>query len=60
MWIGHCLELDIVSTATDIKTLKKDMDDLISTQIEYAFVHDNLENLFRSAPREVWEEFWRD
>ena len=59
IWVGHCLELDIVTTANDIKALKKDMDDLIAAQIEYAFVNDNLGNLFRPAPKEVWEEFYK-
>jgi hypothetical protein len=59
MWVGHCLELDIVSTSDSIESLKKDMKDLIVAQVEYAFSNDNLDHLFHPAPKEVWEEFYK-
>lgn len=58
LWIGHCLELDIVATSSTLSTLKKDIFDLIITQIDYAFSNDNLENLYRPAPAETWQEFY--
>lgn len=58
MWIAHCLELDIVTTSKTLPTLKKEIIDLIITQIDYAFSNDNLENLYHPAPPEVWAEFY--
>jgi len=57
-WIGHCLELDIVQTGTNLRTLKADMKDLIIAQVFYAFKNDNLDYLFHPAPPEVWKEFF--
>ena len=57
-WIGHCLELDIVQTGTNLKTLKADMKNLIITQVSYAFKNNNLDHLFSPAPAEVWKEFF--
>jgi hypothetical protein len=59
IWVGHCLELDIVATANDLDQLKHDLVDLIIAQIDYAFSNDNLDNLFHPAPREVWEKFYK-
>ena len=59
IWVGHCLELDIVATAESIDRLRRDMADLIIAQIDYAFRHNNLDHLFRPAPAEVWAEFYR-
>lgn len=58
LWIAHCLELDIVSTAKTLRTVKKEILDLIITQIDYAFSNDNLENLYHPAPAEIWKEFY--
>lgn len=56
--VGHCLELDIVTTAETSDSLVKDMMDLIDAQIVYAFGNDNIENLYHPAPTEAWEEFF--
>ena len=58
VWIAHCLELDIIATADKLPVLKKEIVDLIITQIDYAFSNDNLENLYHPAPAEVWKEFY--
>ena len=58
LWIAHCLELDIVATGETEEMARKDMVALICAQIDYAFSHDNLDNLFHPAPQEVWEEFF--
>lgn len=55
-WLAHCLQLDIVTTAETLEKVKTDMIDLIVAQVSYAFEHDNLDNLFLSAPAEVWKE----
>lgn len=57
-WVAHCLELDIVATADSLETLKTDILDLITTQVDYAFSNNNLDNLYRPAPAEVWQEFY--
>ncbi|SPD72461.1 conserved hypothetical protein [uncultured Desulfobacterium sp.] len=57
-WIAHCLELDIVATAESLPKLEKDMFDLITTQVDYAFTNNNLSNLYHPAPPEVWKEFY--
>lgn len=59
LWVGHCLELDIVSASDDLSQLKNDLKDLIVAQVDYAFSNDNLDHLFHPAPTEVWEEFYR-
>ena len=54
----YCLELDIVTAA---KTMDEGMEELFSmvvNQIEFAFVNDNLENLYKPAPKEFWEDFY--
>lgn len=58
-WVGHCLELDIVSTDTNLKRLKTDMKNLIIAQVEFAFSNDNLDYLFHPAPPDVWAEFYK-
>jgi hypothetical protein len=58
VWIAHCLELDIVATASSLESLKEEMNDLILTQVDYAFSNDNLENLYHPAPPEIWKEFY--
>lgn len=58
-YIAHCLELDIVTTAGALKQAQKDIVDLIAIQISYAFSNDNLDFLYRPAPQEVWQEFYK-
>lgn len=58
LFVGHCLELDIVATASTLAAVKKDLIDLIMAQVDYAFSNDNLDNLYHPAPAEVWELFY--
>lgn len=58
LYIAHCLELDIVATSEDERKMKTDILDLIKAQVDYAFSHDNLGNLYHPAPPEVWQEFY--
>lgn len=58
VWIGHCLELDIVATGESVNLVKDELIDLILAQIDYAFSNDNLDNLYHPAPQEVWKEFY--
>jgi hypothetical protein len=58
LYVAHCLELDIVATGSTLRQVKDDMKGLISTQVDYAFAHNNLRNLYRPAPPKVWKEFF--
>jgi hypothetical protein len=57
--VAHCLELDIVATGNTVKEVKKEMEGLILTQVDYAFSNDNIDNLYHPAPAEVWEAFYK-
>jgi hypothetical protein len=59
LWTAHCLELDIVAVEKDSEAVEQEMVDLIMAQVGFALAHENLSNLYRPAPREVWEEFLR-
>lgn len=58
LFVAHCLELDIVATADDIKKVTSDIFDLIKAQLDYAFSNDNLQYLYRPAPPSAWKEFY--
>lgn len=59
VWVGHCLEMDIVTTGDSPEEVQSNIRDLVFAQVESAFENDNLENLFFPAPKEVWAEFMR-
>lgn len=58
LFLAHCLELDLVATAKTFSRVKKEMRDIIETQVDYAFSNDNLDHLYRPAPPEMWREFY--
>jgi hypothetical protein len=58
LFLAHCLELDIVAVSGTIEEVKNDILSLIQAQIEYAFENNNLDNLYRPAPPEVWREYY--
>jgi hypothetical protein len=58
LFIAHCLELDIVAVADSVDQARRECVALICAQIEYAFAHDNLANLYHPAPHDVWAEFY--
>jgi len=58
LFVAHCLELDIVATGDSMDQAQRECVALICAQIEYAFAHDNLSNLYHPAPPEVWTEFF--
>ena len=55
--VAHCLELDIVAASDTFVEAQKEIIALICAQIDYAFSHDNVENLYHPAPPEVWQRF---
>ncbi len=58
-YVAHCLQMDIVATAASQDQVVEDMIDLVRAQIDFAIKNDNLENIFRPAPPEVWELLMR-
>ncbi|MCX5829195.1 MAG: hypothetical protein NTV58_14505 [Deltaproteobacteria bacterium] len=58
-FLAHCLELDIVATANSAEEVEKEIIDLIDAQVDYAFAHGNLDNLYHPAPLEVWKDFYK-
>ena len=58
IFVAHCLELDIVTTAASSEQVEKDMVSLINAQVSCAFANNNLDNLFHPAPQEVWNKFF--
>ena len=58
LFLAHCLELDLVAAAKTFSRVKKEMRDIIETQVDYAFSNDNLDHLYKPAPSEVWREFY--
>ena len=59
VFVAHCMELDIVATGQSTDEASNDLIDLIIAQLRYAFANDNLDHLYRPAPQEVWQEFYR-
>ncbi|MEW6112251.1 MAG: hypothetical protein AB1664_08990, partial [Thermodesulfobacteriota bacterium] len=57
LWLAHCLELDLVATASSEKQLQEDIVNVIVEQVRYCLVNDNMDYLFRRAPQEVWDEY---
>jgi len=57
--IAHCLELDIVAVGESLEAAQQEIVSLICAQIDYAFNHDNIDNLFHPAPPETWQEFYK-
>lgn len=53
-FVAHCLQMDLVTTAETIDEAFLDMKELIMTQIEFAAENNNMENIFKPAPREIW------
>lgn len=58
LYVAHCLELDIVTTHTRLAKVKSDIIDLIKAQVDYAFSNNNLDHLYKSAPPQIWKEFY--
>jgi hypothetical protein len=51
---AHCLEMDLVTTGESIARVKKDIEDLIIAQLNFATKNNNLDNVFKPAPDKYW------
>lgn len=58
MNVAHCLELDLVATATDRDTAEQRLDTLVRCQIKMVANRFNLADLNFSAPQEYWDRFY--
>lgn len=58
-FVAYCMELDIVAEASTLDMVKDEMGGLIAAAVDYAFSNDNMDHLYRPAPPEIWEEFYR-
>ena len=56
--VAHALQLDLVVTAATEEAAVNDLVDVCVAQVRYAFENDNLDNLIRSAPNNIWD-MWR-
>jgi len=57
LWVAHCLELDLVAVAPAEDQVEQDIITMIEGQVRYCLANDNMDYLFRSAPKEVWDEY---
>ncbi len=57
--LAHCLDMDIVSQGKTQDEAISELKELIYTQIEYCLGNDMLDSLFRPAPKEYWDMYYR-
>ncbi len=53
-WVAHCLQMDIVASGKSAKAVEEDIVDLIKAQLRFAIDNDNVVNMFKPAPIEIW------
>lgn len=59
IFIAHCLDMDIASQGKTQQEAVSELKKLIYTQIEYCVENDILDTLFRPAPKEYWDIYYR-
>jgi len=56
-WFAQGLELDYAAEGTSLETVKKHFEDGLAATVQaHLTIHGNLEQFFRPAPPEVWQE----
>lgn len=58
VYLAHCLELDLVTSSSDIDKVVLEMSDIIAVHLQYCLENDNLTYMFRPAPISEWELFF--
>jgi hypothetical protein len=58
LWVAHCLELDLVAASPCEKDVQDDIIAVIMEQVRYCILNDNMDHLFRRAPKEIWDEYF--
>ncbi len=56
-WIAHCLNFDIAGDGATIEESLKRLEIAVGIQVEEAFKHGNLDNLFSPAESKFWRMF---
>ena len=46
LFVAHCLELNIATSAQTLAEVKTDIAELIEAQIDFAIEHDNMEYIY--------------
>lgn len=59
IFLAHCLDMDIVSQGKTQKEAISELIDLIQTQMEYCLENNMLDTIFRPAPKEYWDMYYR-
>jgi predicted RNase H-like HicB family nuclease len=57
VWLGHCLEMDVVAEGKTPADAMRNLMDLCRFQIEVAMEAGDLESVFRPAPPEIWKMY---
>jgi predicted RNase H-like HicB family nuclease len=57
LWVGYCLELDLVIASEGYANTRQDLHDVIKAHIEFAIDNNNLHYAYHSAPQEVWDAY---
>ncbi|MBN2320017.1 MAG: hypothetical protein JXR49_13105 [Acidobacteria bacterium] len=57
VYVAYCLEAGLVATSDDPSELPHKMAKMLMRQMEFSLSNNNPKDLFRPAPREVWEKF---
>lgn len=53
-FIAHCLQLDIVASASTLEQARCDIEDLIKAHTLYTIENDDWDHFFKPAPSEIW------
>lgn len=59
VFLAHCLDMDIVTQGKTASDSIVELKELVVTQIEYCLENDMLDSLFRPAPKEYWDTYYR-
>ena len=55
-FIAHCLEFDIVTEGSSLEDAEESIIDAINEYITYAIENNLLNQIYRPAPKEIWEK----
>ena len=58
-YVAHCLQLDLVATATTETAAIEDVLNLVRAQLDFAKEHGNALYAIKPAPPEAWLKLWR-
>ena len=59
VFIADCLEMDIAAQGKTQKGALGNLNDCIKMQLKFAFENNALDTVFRSAPQEEWDMFYK-